>query len=135
VTLYNLRYIINIKAQIEADSEDAARAVLADILDDRLDLLPGDYVDIVSCEQHTPTHHPQPASRAHPPMQPRMADPLAEAIARTILRHQLGCDQPAQPPAWMVAAANKIASAILPYLMDHTERDDLATEINRRTQA
>ncbi len=24
---------------------------------------------------------------------------------------------------------------ILPYLMDHTERDDLATEINRRTQA
>lgn len=26
-------------------------------------------------------------------------------------------------------------SAILPYLMDHTERDDLATEINRRTQA
>ena len=63
------------------------------------------------------------------------ADPLAEAIARTILRHQLGCDQPAQPPAWMVAAASKIASAILPYLMDHTERDDLATEINRRTQA
>ncbi len=68
-------------------------------------------------------------------MQPLTADPLAEAIARTILRHQLGCDQPAQPPAWMVAAASKIASAILPYLMDHTERDDLATEINRRTQA
>ena len=58
-----------------------------------------------------------------------------EALARTILRHQLGCDQPAQPPAWMVAAASKNASAILPYLMDHTERDDLATEINRRTQA
>ena len=62
-------------------------------------------------------------------------DPLVEALARTILRHQLGCDQPAEPPAWMVAAASKIASAILPYLMDYTERDDLATEINRRTQA
>lgn len=68
-------------------------------------------------------------------MQPLTADPLVEALARTILRHQLGCDQPAEPPAWMVAAASKIASAILPYLMDHTERDDLATEINRRTQA
>lgn len=40
-------------------------------------------------------------------MMPLTADPLAEAIARTILRHQLGCDQPAQPPAWMVAAASK----------------------------
>ncbi len=51
VSLYNLRYIINAKAQIEADSEDAARAVLADIIDDCIDLLPGDYVDIVSCER------------------------------------------------------------------------------------
>ena len=41
-------------------------------------------------------------------------DPLVEALARTILRHQLGCNQPAEPPAWITAAA---------------------TEINRRTQA
>ncbi len=62
-------------------------------------------------------------------------DPLVEALDGAILRHQRGCERPAQPPAWMVAAASKIASAILPYLMDPTERDDLATEINRRTQA
>ena len=54
MSLYNLRYIINAKAQIEADSEDAARAVLADIIDDCIDLLPGDYVDIVSCERDDP---------------------------------------------------------------------------------
>ncbi len=41
-----------------------------------------------------------------------MADPLVEALARTILRHQLGCDQPAEPPAWMVAAATEIADEL-----------------------
>ena len=40
------------------------------------------------------------------------ADPLVEALARTILRHQLGCGQPAEPPAWMVAAAIELATAL-----------------------
>ena len=55
-------------------------------------------------------------------MQPLTADPLAEAIARTILRHQLGCDQPAQPPAWMVAAATEIVDALALHLVIEDER-------------
>ena len=39
-------------------------------------------------------------------------DPLVEALAWTILRHQLGCGQPAEPPTWMVAAATEIADGI-----------------------
>ncbi len=44
-----------------------------------------------------------------------MADPLVEALARTILRHQLGCNQPAEPPAWITAAATEIAGVIFDY--------------------
>lgn len=55
------------------------------------------------------------------------ADPLAEAIARTILRHQLGCDQPAEPPAWMVAAAAEIVDAIA----DGCRRNIIVQRIDR----
>ncbi len=49
-------------------------------------------------------------------------DPLVEALARTILRHQLGCDQPAEPPAWMVAAATEIVDALALHLVIEDER-------------
>ena len=60
-------------------------------------------------------------------LQPLTADPLAEAIARTILRHQLGCDQPAEPPAWMVAAAAEIVDAIA----DGCRRNIIVQRIDR----
>ena len=73
-------------------------------------------------------------------------DPPIEALARTILRHQLGYNQPAQPPAWMTAAATEIERAMYSISWRTWTDDgfddepnitisDLATEINRRTQA
>ena len=49
-------------------------------------------------------------------------DPLVDAFARTILRHQLGCDQPAEPPAWVVAAATEIVDALALHLVIEDER-------------